>query len=196
MKELSQQAWYYFEPIGQNMAKELNIKRDDFFQLSYEEIISSYKIGHCVVSSKNINNRKKGFILGKVDNKKIIIDNQKNVNNVYDYFDKIKIDDVKEFSGSSASRGKISGEIKIIINKKDFRKFKKGKILVTTMTTPDYVVLMKQASAIITNEGGLSCHAAIVARELGKPCIIGTKFATQVLHDGDSVEVDANKGNC
>ena len=53
---------------------------------------------------------------------------------------------------------------------------------------------MKKASAIITDEGGLSCHAAIVARELGIPCIIGTKIATKVLKDGDRVEVDADKG--
>lgn len=69
-----------------------------------------------------------------------------------------------------------------------------GDVLVTTMTHPEFLLLMKKASAIVTDEGGITCHAAIVARELGKPCIIGTKFATQVLKDGDMVEVDADSG--
>lgn len=62
------------------------------------------------------------------------------------------------------------------------------------MTTPDYIQLIKKSSAIITDEGGLLCHAAIVAREFKKPCVIGTKIATKILKDGDLVEVDANKG--
>jgi pyruvate,water dikinase len=62
------------------------------------------------------------------------------------------------------------------------------------MTTPDYVPSMKVAGAIVTNEGGLLCHAAIISRELGKPCVIATKIATQVFKDGDMVEVDADKG--
>ena len=72
--------------------------------------------------------------------------------------------------------------------------FQDGDILVTGMTRPEFVPLMKKASAIITDEGGLTCHAAIISRELNIPCIIGTKIATQVLQDGDMVEVDADKG--
>jgi pyruvate,water dikinase len=62
------------------------------------------------------------------------------------------------------------------------------------MTTPEFVPLIKLAKAIITNVGGITCHAAIVSREMNKPCIIGTKIATKVLKDGDLVEVDANRG--
>ncbi len=62
------------------------------------------------------------------------------------------------------------------------------------MTTPDFIPAMKKASAIITDEGGITCHAAIVSRELKKPCIIGTTNATKILRNGDSVEVDANNG--
>ena len=71
---------------------------------------------------------------------------------------------------------------------------KDNEILVSPMTVPDYLPAMKKAKAIITDEGGITCHAAIVSRELGIPCIVGTKIATQVLKDGDRVEVDANKG--
>ena len=69
-----------------------------------------------------------------------------------------------------------------------------GEILVTSMTSPDYVPAMHRASAIVTNEGGLLSHAAIMSREFGKPCIVGTKVATKVLKTGDLVEVDAEKG--
>lgn len=62
------------------------------------------------------------------------------------------------------------------------------------MTNPDYVPAMRKASAFITDEGGILCHAAIVSREMKKPCIVGTKFATQILKDGDLVEVDADIG--
>ena len=73
-------------------------------------------------------------------------------------------------------------------------KVKLGDILVAKMTRPDYVPAMRRAAAIVTNEGGMTCHAAIVSRELGIPCIVGTKIATKVLKDGDLVEVDAEKG--
>ena len=74
------------------------------------------------------------------------------------------------------------------------KKITKGDILVTGMTLPDYIPSMKKAAAIITNEGGITCHAAIVSRELGKPCIIGTKNATTIIKDGDMIEVRANHG--
>ena len=72
--------------------------------------------------------------------------------------------------------------------------FNKGDILVTSMTTPDWEPIMKKSSGIITDKGGRTCHAAIVARELGVPCIVGTRIATKILKDGDIVELDANHG--
>jgi phosphohistidine swiveling domain-containing protein len=100
----------------------------------------------------------------------------------------------KEISGAIANRGKAIGRAKIVETKNDFKKFKKGDILIATMTRPEYVSIMKIASAIVTNEGGITCHAAIISRELNLPCIIGTQFATEVLKDGDLVEVDAERG--
>lgn len=88
----------------------------------------------------------------------------------------------------------VRGVVKIINLTKEMNKFNQGEILVSIATTPDIVPAMKKAAAIITDIGGLTCHAAIVSRELNKPCIIGTKIATKVLKDGDVVEVDADKG--
>ncbi len=96
--------------------------------------------------------------------------------------------------GRMAMPGKAKGKVKIVLDCQEMSKVKKGDILVAPMTTPDYLMAMQKASAFVTDEGGLTCHAAIVAREIGKPCLIGTKTATRVLKDGDLVEVDAEKG--
>lgn len=96
--------------------------------------------------------------------------------------------------GMPAMRGKVRGKVKVIFETAQLNKIKDGDILVAPMTTPDYVMAMKKVVAFVTDEGGITCHAAIVARELEKPCIVGTKIATQVLKDGDWVEVDANEG--
>jgi len=96
--------------------------------------------------------------------------------------------------GQVACRGIVHGKVRVLKRKEQISDIKKGEIIVSPMTTPDYLPAMKKAIAFITDEGGVTCHAAIVAREMNKPCIIGTKIATQVLKDGMEVEVDANKG--
>jgi phosphoenolpyruvate synthase/pyruvate phosphate dikinase len=105
-----------------------------------------------------------------------------------------KLDTEGEIKGQAACLGKAKGPAKVLHSAKEISRVEKGDILVTSMTTPDYVPAMEKAAAFITDEGGLSCHAAIVAREMNKPCIISTKIATKVLKDGDLVEVDAEKG--
>ncbi len=99
-----------------------------------------------------------------------------------------------EIKGMVASRGKAQGRVKKILKIHDMANMKKGNILVSSMTRPEMVPAMKLAAAIVTDEGGVTSHAAIVSREMKIPCIIGTKIATQVLKDGDMVEVDADKG--
>ena len=102
--------------------------------------------------------------------------------------------ETRELKGEIGNRGKVKGIIRIIMNVDDFSKFRPGEILVTTMTTPDFVILMQKSVAIVTDIGGMLCHAAIMSREINKPCVIGTRFATQILKDGDLVEVDADNG--
>jgi len=99
-----------------------------------------------------------------------------------------------ELKGTPAFSGKVQGKVRLIRSKIDMENFQEGEIIVSPMTEPDYLPIMKKAIAFVTNEGGMLCHAAIVARELKKPCIIGTKHATHVFKDGDVVEVDAGKG--
>jgi len=96
--------------------------------------------------------------------------------------------------GFSANKGIVRGVVKIVLSSKDFDKLQPGEILVTTMTSVDFVPVMERAAAFVTNEGGITSHASIVSREMGKPCIIGTKIATKILKDGDLVEVNADEG--
>jgi len=96
--------------------------------------------------------------------------------------------------GLAASPGKASGKVKILEEGMSLGEVKEGDILVTVMTSPDMVPAMTRAAAIVTDEGGMTCHAAIVARELGIPCIVGTSRATKVLKNGQMVTVDGNTG--
>jgi len=107
---------------------------------------------------------------------------------------RVDITDVKELRGQTGCLGKATGKVKIIIRHTDMQKMQKGDILVSIATDPDIVPAMRKAAAIVTEQGGVTSHAAIVSRELGIPCVIGTKIATKVLKDGMLVEVDANKG--
>lgn len=96
--------------------------------------------------------------------------------------------------GLSASPGSASGKVKIINDIDELDKIKNGDILVTVMTTPDMVPAMKRAAGIITDEGGITCHAAIISRELGIPCVVGTGDATKSLVENNYVTVDGKKG--
>ncbi|MFA5125493.1 MAG: phosphoenolpyruvate synthase [archaeon] len=96
--------------------------------------------------------------------------------------------------GLPASPGIITGIVKVVPEIKDIEKVTTGDILVTKMTSPSWVPVMKKASGIITNEGGTTCHAAIVSRELGIPCVVGTSNATNILKDGMKVTIDGFNG--
>ncbi len=101
----------------------------------------------------------------------------------------------KIIKGSSAYGGKVQGIVHIITKpKQESASFKKGEILVTGMTRPEFLPVMKKAAAFITDSGGILSHAAIMARELRKPCVIGTKHATKTLKNGQLVEIDADQG--
>jgi len=131
------------------------------------------------------------------ENGEVITLHGKDAEEFYKNIEEAKDDNIEqksELKGVCACRGNAKGAVKIINQPKDMDKMRDGDILVSTATTPSIVLAMKKASAIITDEGGLTCHAAIVSRELNIPCVVGTKIATKVLKDGDLVEVDANNG--
>jgi pyruvate,water dikinase len=106
----------------------------------------------------------------------------------------LKVSETPILSGVGASPGIGTGEVKVLKSPKEIDKVKDGDVLVAKMTSPDYVPAMKKANAIITDEGGQTSHAAIVSRELGIPCVVGTKEATSRLKEGDVVTVDGASG--
>ncbi len=94
--------------------------------------------------------------------------------------------------GTTACQGHVKGTVKIVRSVADIHKVHEGDILVTSMTTPDLMLAIEKAAAIITDEGGILCHAAIISRELNIPCVIGTNKATKSLQDGDLIELNAD----
>jgi pyruvate,water dikinase len=97
-------------------------------------------------------------------------------------------------SGLGASPGVASGQVRILQSPSEVGKLSPGEILVATMTSPDWIPAMRRASAIVTDQGGITCHAAIVSRELRVPCVVGTREATRILRDGELVTVNGATG--
>ncbi len=177
------------------IAERLKIPRDYLDYLTSEEITSSLKKENVDTKLKEeIELRKKPCVLFSAEKKitwlygKEAEDYMKNNDLLID------TKNVTEIKGQTACKGKVIGTVKVCNNSNESDKVKKGDILVTFMTTPDFVPAMKRSAAVLTDEGGITCHAAIASRELGIPCIIGTKNATKVLKDGDLIEVDADNG--
>jgi len=117
-----------------------------------------------------------------------VISNQKTLDN------QSRINQKPDLTGEQASPGTASGVVIIINSQKEIDRVQKGQILVTTMTTPDFVPAMKKVNGIITDKGGQTSHAAIVSRELGVPCVVGTKTATKFLKEGDIVTLNGTTG--
>ena len=107
---------------------------------------------------------------------------------------KFEITDTPILTGEAASPGFASGPAILIKNQTEINRVKDGQILVITMTTPDFVPAMKKVAGIITDKGGQTSHAAIVSRELGTPCVVGTKTATKDIKEGDIVTIDGSTG--
>lgn len=103
-------------------------------------------------------------------------------------------DEVLEITGMVANKGFVRGKARVTLSAKEAKDIQKGEVLITSMTSPDFITAMKKASAIVTNEGGILCHAAVISREFNIPCIVGTKLATKVFKTGDSIEVDGELG--
>lgn len=188
------QALFHTIPFLEEAAKRLSISYAEILYLSPEEISESLRVGK-LLSKIRIDERKKSWALFR-DVGGLLILQGKDADEFAQIQDFINEDlkDIKEISGQVGFAGKVQGIVKVVLTPHDIDKVKRGDILVTVMTFPSYIAAMEKASAFITDEGGILCHAAIVAREMKKPCVISTKIATKVLKDGDSVEVDANNG--
>lgn len=102
--------------------------------------------------------------------------------------------DKPRVSGLGASPGRATGRVRVLHGASEGDRLETGEILVAPMTSPDWVPTLRRAAAVVTNSGGMTCHAAIVSRELRKPCVVGTRTATTVLQEGEEVTVDGGTG--
>ena len=172
--------------IAQRLCKEAGLHESVIDYVAFSEFVEG--VEYLRRRKEDIMKRKEGYVM--------LIKDDGTIEESYDY-DVIETLEEKpeseEIKGQAASKGKVTGVVTVVTNpSKD--KFVEGTILVTGMTRAEYVPLMEKSIGIITDEGGVTCHAAIMARELGKPCIIGTQHATKVLKSGDKVELDADNG--
>lgn len=181
--------------ISKEISRRFNLKVSDLFFYNYDEILKLFS--RKKVRREIVERRKKGYALVTLGNKSIIITGER----FKKLFREIVIQkqNIREIVGQIAMKGRVKGKVQVILhNKRNIAKevigFKKGEILVTEMTRPDTILACKKAAAIVTDEGGVTSHAAIISRELKIPCVIATKIATQILKEGDLVEVDAYKG--
>jgi phosphohistidine swiveling domain-containing protein len=181
---------FYFclRPFFTEVAKRLKISFEQTNYLLADELEMAL-LGGVSAYKKFVKERQKKFSM-RVNSGRLKIFNYDISGEFLQTFGAVK----KALSGYVASAGHAVGRAKIIYHRGEFSKFKKGDVLVTAMTHPEFMQIMKLASAIITDEGGITCHAAIISRELGIPCVIGTKIATQVFKDGDMIKVDAEHG--
>lgn len=186
------EALFHIEKLQKEIAKRVNLSLKQLRFILPEEMKELLLEGK--IDLEEINKRTKFCVYYTTKGQEFILTNEK-AQKIAEKVQTIKIDkDLKELHGQVACPGLVKGKVKIIIRDFDMYKMKKGDILVSIATDPDIVPAMKKASAIVTEQGGVTSHAAIVSRELGIPCIIGTKIATKILKDNDSVEVNATKG--
>lgn len=188
------QGVYYALPLFQELAARMRLDSGDISFLQELEILA-FLDGKIKISKELVDNRKKGFAVYLDSRKNLVCVHGDGIQKMLKMFRLLGDEEkIKDISGRVASKGTASGKVVIVKGVKDLAKVREGDILVAVTTHPDYVSAMRKVAAIVTDEGGITSHAAIVSREFGIPCIVGTKSATHLLNDGDRVEVDAIEG--
>jgi len=182
---------FWVKPLFEEIAKRLNLTLEQTLFLNEQEIPKLLKKEKSI-SPKELDKRRDNSVYFCDQDKIYLITNKRQLERIDSVLN--KKEKIKELKGLGVSPGSAKGKASIILSSNDFSKFKKDKILVTSATRPEFVPLMRKAKGIITDEGGMLSHAAIVSRELKKPCVVGTSKATRVLKDNDLIELNANKG--
>ena len=189
-------AFYYGAPLYREISKRYKVPMDDLFTYTCKEVLSLIK-NNAQLSARERTQRGQHYIYLLEQEKVTIVSDKKR-------FETIKAEQFPEDStagtnvvGQTAYKGFAKGTVRLIrfdSLERDLNAFQQGEIMIAESTKPEYVPAMKRAAAIVTDEGGITSHAAIIAREFGIPCIVGTKYATRIFKNGDRVEVNANNG--
>jgi phosphohistidine swiveling domain-containing protein len=189
---LQSQAYCYFEVVLSEVGRRLGLSLRQVRYLLPQELKMALVRGYADI--EQLNQRIKCCIYIMQNGKrKILVGKEANRFWRQVYQEKV-MGKIKNLSGTIACTGRASGKVCIVNTPEDMVNMKPGRILVSFATSPNLMPAIRQAKAIVTDEGGLTSHAAIVSRELNIPCVIGTKFATQIFKNGDKVVVDANRG--
>lgn len=187
-KEILFHGFYACELVQKELAKRWHFPQIYFrYILPHEYIKSNIAL---------LYNQRKGLCVYYIERGKEFVFTGREANDKIAMVKKVgqRVEKVKELRGNIAFIGKAVGSAKIVMGVDHLKKVKKGDILVSFSTNPQMVPVMKIVGAIVTEQGGITSHAAIISRELHIPCLVGVKDATRVLKDGDVVEVDAFKG--
>jgi phosphohistidine swiveling domain-containing protein len=193
----------YYNQLFRKLSKQFGLAESDLNQYSVDKIYKLFdgqKLTHEIVEDRKVAR----IVVAKQTVIKIYAGSQVK-DDIWALLKKTgetTLRDLDVLRGVPASGGKVVGRVKIIVSNPatfdllnvEIAKMKKGDILVAETTSPEFLPACKKASAILTNQGGLLSHAAVISREFGIPCVVGLRHATRVLKDGDRVEVDATKG--
>lgn len=181
---------YLSRPLLNKVAEQLTVTYNQLIFMTFPEIIIALEKAE--VNKDEINRRIKAYGI-KTKGKDVEIYTGEQLERELKKY-KQAINLYQEIKGIVAFKGNVKGCVKVVERPDQISKVNDGDILVAPETTPDLILAMGKAAAFVTDAGGITSHAAIMSRELKKPCIVGTKIATKVLKDGDLVEVDAEKG--
>lgn len=174
------------------ISRRLNISYDDLVYLSHTEIID-YLISSNPDFNK-IENRKKNYSIIRINNSTNVYTEDKHLALIKESIEKRDLVQIKEIKGKPAYHGVVKGRARIIKDQRHFHKIKDNDIIISPMTDINFIAVMHKIKGIVTDEGGILCHSAIISREFKIPCITGTGAATQILKDNDLIELDAVKG--
>ncbi len=197
LSEVSDYMFYIFRTrLLKEIGRRISLDDEEIVALGIDEIID--KLLNNIDCSNLINDRKVGYCLLKSNGEwydAFGVQAQKLSKTLKMTDKKIKNRSAeRELYGQVATQGYIVGKVKIINSLKDLSKVESNDIVVLSMTTPEYASAIEKAAGFITDEGGITCHAAIISREFNIPCVVGTKIATKMLKDGQKVELDAFNG--
>jgi phosphoenolpyruvate synthase/pyruvate phosphate dikinase len=191
-KEFQVKGLYAHYLLMYEIARRFELKREDLEWLWHQEVKDILR--GKMPNKGEIKKRKLAVGLWVKKNKILLFSGKKAQKTYKQEFDR-KEKKLTEIKGRGVNNGIVRGKAKVCAGAEEaIRKVKNGQILICPMTLPDYLQAMKKAAAIVTDEGGITCHAAIISRELGIPWVVGTLIATKVFKDNDFIEVDAAKG--
>ncbi|MDD5177676.1 MAG: PEP-utilizing enzyme [Candidatus Nanoarchaeia archaeon] len=186
-------AGYKVKDLFYEIAKKAGFPIKDLQNLTYTEVIGMAKTEKAPISEQELNKRREYSAQFTFKDSYNVLSGRKWQERLQFLREKVN-SEINEIKGNVANKGNAQGQAKIVLIPEDLPKVKQKDILITVMTFPNFIPAMEKAAAFVTDEGGILCHAAIVSREMNKPCIIATKIATKIFKDGDLVEVDAKKG--